>query len=213
MAKPSKLLEAYERMVAAEEEKHSLMQERLVTLVADKPWNRTIPNCRVRCLSSQSLILSQTMVLRLAMESRLQTMCPSYHLQERSKGTPHMSDIPSPDTPQPDIPVPPKPDIPIPLPEVEPDPARGLTCHQSPLSRLEMMFRRLASESSSASAVGGVWCSGMNALKPLAGSLDSIIHAKGLKPLLENQCGNLQDRHPPLPYSFLRHPVSGQDPQ
>ena len=96
MAKPSKLLEAYERMVAAEEEKHRLMPERLVTLVADKPWNRTIPNCRVRCLSSQSSSPSQTMVLRLAMESRLRTMCPSYHLQERSKGTPHMSDIPYP---------------------------------------------------------------------------------------------------------------------
>ena len=33
-----------------------------------------------------------------------------------------MSDIPYPDTPQPDIPVPPQPDWPAPLPETEPDP-------------------------------------------------------------------------------------------
>ena len=38
MAKPSKLLSAYERMVAAEEEKHRLMPERLITLVADRLW-------------------------------------------------------------------------------------------------------------------------------------------------------------------------------
>lgn len=38
MANPSKLLSAYERMVAAEGEKHRLMPERLVTLIADKPW-------------------------------------------------------------------------------------------------------------------------------------------------------------------------------
>jgi hypothetical protein len=38
MAKPSNLLNAYERMVAAEDEKRRLMPERLVTLVADKPW-------------------------------------------------------------------------------------------------------------------------------------------------------------------------------
>jgi len=38
MAKSSKLLNAYERMVAAEEEKQRLIPERLVTLVADKPW-------------------------------------------------------------------------------------------------------------------------------------------------------------------------------
>lgn len=42
MAKSSKLLNAYERMVAAEEEKHRLMPERLVTLVADKPWIRAV---------------------------------------------------------------------------------------------------------------------------------------------------------------------------
>jgi hypothetical protein len=37
MTKSSKLLNAYERMVAAEEEKHRLMPERLVMLIADKP--------------------------------------------------------------------------------------------------------------------------------------------------------------------------------
>ncbi len=42
MAKPSKLLHAYERMVAAEEEKQRLMPERLVTLVADKPWIKAV---------------------------------------------------------------------------------------------------------------------------------------------------------------------------
>jgi hypothetical protein len=42
MAKPSKLLKAYERMVAAEEEKHRLIPERLVTLIADKPWIRAV---------------------------------------------------------------------------------------------------------------------------------------------------------------------------
>ncbi|WP_114943870.1 hypothetical protein [Microvirga calopogonii] len=42
MAKPSKLLNAYELMVAAEEEKRRLMPERLVTLVADKPWIRAV---------------------------------------------------------------------------------------------------------------------------------------------------------------------------
>ena len=42
MAKPSKLLNAYERMVAAEEEKHRLMPERLVTLIADKPWIKAV---------------------------------------------------------------------------------------------------------------------------------------------------------------------------
>lgn len=42
MAKPSKLLNAYERMVAAEEEKQRLMPERLVTLVADKPWIKAV---------------------------------------------------------------------------------------------------------------------------------------------------------------------------
>ena len=42
MAKPSKLLTAYERMVAAEEEKHRLMPERLVTLIADKPWIKAV---------------------------------------------------------------------------------------------------------------------------------------------------------------------------
>ncbi len=38
MAKQSKLLDAYERMIAAEEEKSRLIPERLVTLIADKPW-------------------------------------------------------------------------------------------------------------------------------------------------------------------------------
>src|SRR5215208_5100972 len=33
-----------------------------------------------------------------------------------------MSDIPYPDTPQPDIPVPPQPDLPTPVPETEPGP-------------------------------------------------------------------------------------------
>ncbi|WP_201842554.1 hypothetical protein [Microvirga zambiensis] len=42
MAKPSNLLKAYERMVAAEEEKRRLMPERLVTLVADKPWIKAV---------------------------------------------------------------------------------------------------------------------------------------------------------------------------
>jgi hypothetical protein len=42
MANPSKLLSAYERMVAAEEEKHRLMPERLVTLIADKPWIKAV---------------------------------------------------------------------------------------------------------------------------------------------------------------------------
>jgi len=42
MAKPSKLLNAYELMVAAEEEKRRLIPERLVTLVADKPWIRAV---------------------------------------------------------------------------------------------------------------------------------------------------------------------------
>jgi hypothetical protein len=34
-----------------------------------------------------------------------------------------MSDIPYPDTPQPDIPVLPEPDMPTPVPEVEPNPS------------------------------------------------------------------------------------------
>ena len=42
MANPSKLLSAYERMVAAEEEKYRLMPERLVTLIADKPWIKAV---------------------------------------------------------------------------------------------------------------------------------------------------------------------------
>lgn len=42
MANPSKLLSAYERMVVAEEEKHRLMPERLVTLIADKPWIKAV---------------------------------------------------------------------------------------------------------------------------------------------------------------------------
>jgi hypothetical protein len=42
MTKSSKLLNAYERMVAAEEEKHRLMPERLVTLIADKPWIKAV---------------------------------------------------------------------------------------------------------------------------------------------------------------------------
>jgi hypothetical protein len=42
MAKPSKLLHAYERMVAAEEDKQRLMPERLVTLIADKPWIKAV---------------------------------------------------------------------------------------------------------------------------------------------------------------------------
>jgi hypothetical protein len=42
MAKPSKLLIAYERMVAAEEEKQRLVPERLVTLIADKPWIKAV---------------------------------------------------------------------------------------------------------------------------------------------------------------------------
>ncbi|MBJ6127378.1 hypothetical protein [Microvirga splendida] len=42
MAKPSKLLNAYERMVAAEEEKQRLIPERLVTLIADKPWIKAV---------------------------------------------------------------------------------------------------------------------------------------------------------------------------
>ncbi len=42
MANPSKLLNAYDRMVAAEEEKHRLMPERLVTLIADKPWIKAV---------------------------------------------------------------------------------------------------------------------------------------------------------------------------
>ena len=36
-----------------------------------------------------------------------------------------MSDIPYPDTPQPDIPVLPGPDMPTPVPEVEPDASEG----------------------------------------------------------------------------------------
>jgi hypothetical protein len=42
MTNPSKLLSAYERMVAAEEEKHRLTPERLVTLIADKPWIKAV---------------------------------------------------------------------------------------------------------------------------------------------------------------------------
>ena len=42
MAKPSNMLNAYERMVAAEEEKRRLMPERLVTLVADKLWIKAV---------------------------------------------------------------------------------------------------------------------------------------------------------------------------
>lgn len=42
MAKSSKLLKAYEQMVAAEEEKHRLMPQRLVTLIADKPWIKAV---------------------------------------------------------------------------------------------------------------------------------------------------------------------------
>jgi hypothetical protein len=42
MAKPSKLLHAYDRMVAAEEEKLRLMPERLVTLIADRPWIKAV---------------------------------------------------------------------------------------------------------------------------------------------------------------------------
>lgn len=42
MAKPLKLLNAYERMVAAEEEKYRLMPDRLVTLIADKPWIKAV---------------------------------------------------------------------------------------------------------------------------------------------------------------------------
>ena len=42
MANPSKLLTAYELMVAAEEEKHRLMPERLLTLIADKPWIKAV---------------------------------------------------------------------------------------------------------------------------------------------------------------------------
>ncbi len=42
MANPSKLLNAYERMVAAEEEKHRLIPERLITLIADKPWIKAV---------------------------------------------------------------------------------------------------------------------------------------------------------------------------
>jgi hypothetical protein len=42
MAAPSKLLNAYERMMAAEEEKRRLMPERLVTLIADKPWIKAV---------------------------------------------------------------------------------------------------------------------------------------------------------------------------
>ncbi len=42
MANPSKLLDAYERMVAAEEEKHRLIPERLITLIADKPWIKAV---------------------------------------------------------------------------------------------------------------------------------------------------------------------------
>jgi hypothetical protein len=42
MANPSKLLNAYEQMVAAEEEKHRLMPERLMTLIADKPWIKAV---------------------------------------------------------------------------------------------------------------------------------------------------------------------------
>ena len=57
-----------------------------------------------------------------------------------------MSDIPYPDTPQPDIPVPPQPDWPAPLPESEPDPEEEPDL--LPLSRpshLGTMFRRWVS--------------------------------------------------------------------
>jgi hypothetical protein len=46
-----------------------------------------------------------------------------FRLQVLSEGRAAMSDIPYPDTPQPDIPVLPKPDLPTPVPEVEPDPS------------------------------------------------------------------------------------------
>jgi len=42
MAGPSKLMNAYEQMVAAEEEKLRLMPDRLVTLIADKPWIKAV---------------------------------------------------------------------------------------------------------------------------------------------------------------------------
>ena len=42
MVNPSKLLSAYKRMVAAEEEKHRLMPERLVTLIAGKSWIKAV---------------------------------------------------------------------------------------------------------------------------------------------------------------------------
>ncbi|SCY80743.1 hypothetical protein [Microvirga guangxiensis] len=42
MSNASKLLIAYERLMAAEEEKHRLLPERLVTMVADKSWIKAV---------------------------------------------------------------------------------------------------------------------------------------------------------------------------
>ena len=42
MTNPSRLLKAYERMMSAQEEKHRLIPERLMTLVADEPWIRAV---------------------------------------------------------------------------------------------------------------------------------------------------------------------------
>lgn len=42
MVKQSELLNAYEQMVAAEEEKRRLIPERLITLIADKPWIKAV---------------------------------------------------------------------------------------------------------------------------------------------------------------------------
>ena len=68
-----------------------------------------------------------------------------------------MSDIPYPDTPQPDIPVLPEPDMPTPVPEVEPDPSEEPDLPPEPYDPQGDDIPTAASRTSSPPASDGVW--------------------------------------------------------
>ena len=68
-----------------------------------------------------------------------------------------MSDIPYPDTPQPDIPVLPEPDMPTPAPEVEPDPSEKPDLPPEPYDPTSDDVATAASVPLSPLVSGGVW--------------------------------------------------------
>jgi hypothetical protein len=79
MAKSSKLLNGHERMVAAADEKHRLMPERLLTLVAAKFWIRAVSQ------HSQAQQAFREAAIDFCRSEKARTQMQSHKVQSRTR--------------------------------------------------------------------------------------------------------------------------------